>query len=76
VGVRSSDDGGVAMSEYEKAIREERKALEEKRIALEAFFDTGMFDGLDEAEKHRLRIQAQVMQIYSDILEQRIMAIR
>ncbi len=52
----------------------EKADLDEKLGKLLAFFQTPIFAGLSEAERSRLRNQAQFMDGYSAVLKERIVA--
>jgi hypothetical protein len=62
------------MAPHQERVVTEKRELDEKLVKLEAFFDTPTFRGLDLAEQGRLRLQFQVMEMYSTILGQRITA--
>lgn len=53
---------------------EEQKQLQDRLGGLRAFLDSTVFQGLPEAERYRLRRQADVMAEYSRILAERIFA--
>lgn len=53
---------------------EEKEQLDERRDRLVAFFETNIFNSLDDAEKGRMRAQANFMLRYSEVLGDRIEA--
>lgn len=59
---------------HQQRVVDERRELDEKRQRLSNFFGTATFEGLPPAEKTRLRMQYDVMGVYSGILTQRIVA--
>lgn len=65
---------GFAFQPHQVRVVEEKKELDEKISMLSAFLYTAIFESLDESEKARLRLQHSVMELYSDILRQRIAA--
>lgn len=57
-------------------LQDELDALQLKIDKLDNFFDTDTFENdVSEAEQVRLRMQSKVMQIYAEILEERISAL-
>lgn len=59
---------------HQLRVIEEKQELDTKLQALRAFLDSTVFQGLPEAERYRLRRQAEVMADYSRILAERIFA--
>lgn len=59
---------------HQHRVLEEQKQLGDRLGALRAFLDSKVFQGLPEAERYRLRRQAEVMAEYSRILAERIFA--
>ena len=62
------------MKPYQQRVVSERGELGEKFFKLLALFQTDTFSGLSEAEKSRLCKQAEFMDLYSSVLEERIAA--
>lgn len=62
------------MAAWQDRVKEELDELQTKIDSLDEFFDTEKFEELAEAEQVRLRMQSKVMQIYAEILEERIEA--
>lgn len=61
------------MAAWQDRVKEELDALQTKIDKLDEFFDTEEFENeLSEAEQVRLRYQSKVMQMYAEILEERI----
>lgn len=48
--------------------------LQEKTDKLKAFLTTPQFQGLDEAEQNRLRVQLTGMEVYLETLDRRLAA--
>jgi len=59
---------------HQHRVLEEQKQLGDRLGALRAFLDSQVFASLPEAERYRLRRQAEVMAEYSRILAERIAA--
>lgn len=59
---------------HQHRVLEEQKQLGDRLGALRAFLDSQVFASLPEAERYRLRRQAEVMSEYSRILAERIAA--
>ncbi len=62
------------MAPHQERVVTEKAELDEKRTKLSAFFDTDLFASIDEDERRRLLRQADAMQVYSQILGERIAA--
>lgn len=63
------------MQPHQLRVVDEKAELDKKLEALGVFIEqNAFFDGLDDAEKSRLRIQRCVMESYSTILGERIAA--
>jgi hypothetical protein len=62
------------MLPYQQRVIDEKRELDDKREKLNTFFVSSHFRNLDQAEKDRLRMQHQVMGLYSQILQLRIAA--
>jgi hypothetical protein len=60
------------MLPHQQRVVDEKIELDGKIEKLMAFLTTGLFDGLDNGEKSRLRIQLAAMQTYSTALGERI----
>ena len=60
------------MQPHQERVVTERDELNEKRIKLISFIETATFDGLNGAEKDRLRRQAAIMTEYYTVLGERI----
>lgn len=60
------------MEDYQLAVIKEKQELDFKLDRLESFTTAMRFQTLDSAEKERLQKQKQIMQQYSDILNERI----
>lgn len=60
------------MEDYQLAVIKEKQELDFKLDRLESFITAMRFQTLDLAEKERLQKQKQIMQQYSDILNERI----
>lgn len=57
---------------HQQRVVKERSELKEKTDKLEQFLDTGLFNGLDDGEKVRLKYQYHIMMIYLEVLDDRI----
>lgn len=62
------------MMPHQQRVIDEKADLDVRRAKLVAFFDTSVYKAIDVAEQARLNQQAQVMDLYSTILGQRIAA--
>ena len=62
------------MSPHQERVVEEKAQLDEKLSKLVAFSEGPKFDSLPEDEQERLHKQAEYMQLYSDVLKDRIAA--
>lgn len=63
------------MEEYQIRVIAEKEEIDSKLKHLRAFFVAmGAFGELPEAERRRLRRQEAIMGLYSDVLEERIIA--
>ena len=60
------------MEEFQKRVVEEKEALDDKLTRLVPFIGSETFNGLPEDEQKRLRRQEMLMELYSDILAERI----
>lgn len=60
------------MEEWQQRVIEELDELQLKIDKLDGFFDTEEFEDLEAAEQVRLRMQSKIMQVYAEILEERI----
>lgn len=60
------------MLPYQQRVVEEKQELDTRIEKLMAFMTTNVFDGLDNGEKSRLRIQLAAMQTYGTALGERI----
>jgi len=59
---------------HQERVVAEKADLDVKREKLSAFFNTPMFSGLPVAEQNRLKLQAQHMYMYSEVLAERVEA--
>jgi len=62
------------MEDYQKRVVAEKMELDERLEKLSDFIRGNIFSGLDADEKNRLRYQLLAMQLYSNILSDRIVA--
>lgn len=62
----------MKLQPHQQRVVDEKTELDEKRDKLSIFFDSDIYNGLDEENKSLLRIQHGVMTQYSDILSKRI----
>ena len=60
------------MLPHQQRVVDEKRELDEKTDKLIVFLTTSVFDGLDNGEKSRLRIQLAAMQTYGTALGERI----
>ena len=59
---------------HQQRVVDEKTQLSEKLDKLETFTGTGVFAGLDPAEQSRLQRQFLIMQLYEQVLAERISA--
>jgi hypothetical protein len=59
---------------HQQRVIEEQKELTEKLVKLSAFLGTAVFSKLPEAEKLRMRRQFMIMQLYEQVLQERLEA--
>lgn len=64
----------MSYAAHQLRVVDEKRELDEKLTKLLNFFQTPMFDNLDEAERSRLRNQARFMDGYAAVLQERIAA--
>lgn len=64
----------MSYAAYQLRVVDEKRELDEKLTKLLSFFQTPMFDNLNEAERSRLRNQARFMDGYAAVLQERITA--
>lgn len=57
---------------HEQRVVDEKKELDEKLTKLNAFFSGSIFQTLPQDEQGRLKLQSEVMERYSNILQERI----
>lgn len=57
---------------YQRRVVVEAFDLQEKTDKLKAFLATPQFQGLDEAEQNRLRVQLTGMEVYLETLDRRL----
>lgn len=62
------------MEGYQQRLSDEKKALDKKIYSLTNFFSGPVFEKLPIDEKRRLRRQRLIMELYSDVLDERISA--
>jgi hypothetical protein len=62
------------MQAFQQRVVDEKKELDDKIAKLETFSEGPIFGGLSEAEQGRLSKQVEYMQMYSDVLGERITA--
>lgn len=62
----------VVMKDFQLRVVEERQSLDEKRAKLAVFINGDLFKSLPLDEQDRLRRQIDVMDAYSQILNERI----
>jgi hypothetical protein len=62
------------MHPHQERVVTEKFELDQKLIKLTKFLDSELFTSLAAAERDRLRRQRDAMQVYSDILGERIIA--
>lgn len=66
--------GAPAMPEHQQRVIAEKAENDDRLTKLRAFLGTALFAALDEAEKSRLRLQADIMDLLSRVLGERIAA--
>ena len=57
---------------YQIRVIKEKKKLDKKLDALSKFIESIGFDAVSEPEQQRLKRQAEIMKLYSDVLAERI----
>jgi hypothetical protein len=62
------------MEAHQAKVMAEKEKLDSKIERLRAFIAGDTFGGLSEAERRRLRRQEAIMGLYSDVLNERIIA--
>jgi hypothetical protein len=62
------------MEPHQLRVIDERTDLTEKLVKLSGFLGTAVFSKLPEAEKLRMRRQFMIMQLYEQVLTERITA--
>lgn len=62
------------LAPHQQRVIDEKMQLDERLAKLDAFRTTPIFAGLDQDERHRMVVQAEAMQVYSDVLGERIAA--
>lgn len=62
------------LAPHQQRVMDEKTELDTKLEKLQSFFSTEIFLTVDAAEQSRLRLQAKAMDVYSEILQQRINA--
>ncbi|WP_247842577.1 hypothetical protein [Pseudomonas sp. MWU12-3103b] len=62
------------LPQHQQRVIAERGQLADRLDKLSGFFETPLFAGLDAAEQGRLKLQADAMSVYLDVLSQRIAA--
>ena len=60
------------MKDFQERVITEKKALDIKLHSLIGFIGSDKFDGVPMFEQNRLRRQQLVMELYSDVLDERI----
>ena len=60
------------MKAFQKRVIAEKKLLDLKRIKLDEFIQSDLFQQLPQDEQFRMLMQVDVMNMYSDILAERI----
>lgn len=61
---------------YQRRVVDEKVDLDVKLTLLNSFLLSPRFQAVDEEEQGRLRRQASAMQVYSDVLKERIEAFK
>lgn len=64
------------MEEHQARVVTEKAELDGKIERLRTFFAGETFNGLPQAEQRRLRRQEAIMGLYSDVLDERIIAFK
>ena len=62
------------MQDFQQRVVDEKAALDDKITKLDTFSQGPVYAGLPEAEQTRLEKQIEFMQLYSDVLGERIAA--
>lgn len=62
------------MHDYQQRIIDEKKELDEKLELINFFFDSQTYFALSESEQVRIRKQGDAMELYSQVLTERINA--
>ena len=62
------------MEVYQARVMAEKEDLDAKIDRLQAFIETPKFKDLSTAEQRRMRRQIAIMGLYSDVLDERILA--
>jgi hypothetical protein len=70
----AAHSGYSTMPAHQQRVVDEKAELDDKRTKLQGFFGTPIFAGLPAPEKLRLGNQYDAMNVYSDILGERIAA--
>jgi len=60
------------MQEFQQRVVDEKAALDDKLTRLTTFVGSETFNGLPEDEQERLHRQEMLMELYSDVLAERI----
>ena len=60
------------MEKHQVRVVEEKEELDAKIDRLRSFIGGDLFDGLAQTEQRRLRRQVIIMELYSDVLDERI----
>lgn len=64
----------MALLDYQNRVIAEKNELDSKIDRLRSFIQNKSFADLPYAERRRLRRQELIMQLYSDVLDERILA--
>lgn len=62
------------MEDYRQRVIEEQAQVTDRLVKLGAFLGTAVFSKLDRAEKQRMRRQFMIMELYEQVLVERIAA--
>ena len=60
------------MSDFKTRLLEEKEQLDDKISKLSPFINSDKLSGIDKIQQDLLKLQLPTMQIYSEILQQRI----
>jgi len=60
------------METYKQRVVDEKRDLLQKKAKLQKFICTNIFERLATAEQRRLRRQSTIMDLYDNVLEERI----